>query len=94
MDERTAKRMLAAAEHARRLANEAAERVGRMEAKAERARLDYEAAEAGCDRARLELSEAEQRAAEAERAPADAGLLPAGPAAEARAGVAAVEGVA
>ncbi|MGR6922558.1 hypothetical protein ACU635_50605 [[Actinomadura] parvosata] len=97
MDEKAAKRLRAAAEHQRRVAGMAADAVGRAEAKAERARLAYVAAEAALDRARHQASEATGRAEAAERELIAVGLDP-GPVASqvvsASAGTATAEGAA
>lgn len=95
MDERTARKLRAAAEFERRQADAAADAVGRLEGKVERARADLAAAEEALDAARLEASEADRRACDVEQAAAAAGLEPgrvAGDSVMAAAGVAAGKG--
>lgn len=90
MDERTARKLRAAAEHERKVADQAAEAVERLEAKAERdaARLQEAITEA-----RAEADTATRRAEEASRLLAEAGLAPLDPGGPvARAGAGAAEG--
>lgn len=73
MDERTARKLRAAAEHERRVADLAAEAVTDLEAKMER---DVARMQEALDNARAEADAAETLAAVAEQAAIDAGATP------------------